>query len=242
MKEQLYTIPVNDAFDTDCECPICSMYKSLEDDAIEFTMGPSYMEDDIRMETNRIGFCNNHLKKLYEYQNRLGLALILQTHMDEVLRNVEKLRKGSKPATPSLFKKKDNSSPLLTYIKNIQSSCFVCERIERMFQRYLVTTFYLYRNDSDFRTKFRASKGFCLKHYALLYEESAKQLSGSTLEEFIQDLNELFLSNMHRVREDLEWFTNKFDYRYVNEPWKNAKDALPRSINKLNGIHDLKES
>lgn len=241
MKEQLYTIPVNDAFDTDCECPVCSMFKSLEDDAIEFTMGPSYMEDDIRMETNKTGFCDTHLKKLYEYQNRLGLALILQTHMDEVIKNVEKLSKGNKPAKPSLFNKKDNSSPLLTYIKNIQSSCFVCDRIERMFKRYLITIYYLYKNDSDFRTKFKSSRGFCLKHYAILYEEAGNNLSGSVLDDFLHDLNELFLSNMHRVREDLEWFTNKFDYRYANEPWKNAKDALPRTVNKINGIHDLKE-
>ena len=26
MKEQLYSIPVNDAFDADCECPVCFMY------------------------------------------------------------------------------------------------------------------------------------------------------------------------------------------------------------------------
>lgn len=240
MKEQLYTIPVNEAFDTDCECPVCSMLKSLEDDAIEFTMGPSYMEDDIRMEMNKIGFCESHMKKLYEYQNRLGLALILQTHMDDVMKHIEKLSKGSKPFKGSLFKKKDNSSPLTAYIKNIQSSCYVCDRIERMFGRYLITLFYLYKNDDNFRTKLKSSKGFCLKHYAVLYEESEHHLSGSLQENFIKDLNEVFLTNMYRVREDLEWFTNKFDYRYANEPWKNAKDALPRSINKINGIHDLK--
>ena len=46
MAEQLYTIPVNDAFTTDCECPICEMNRQLERNAIEYTMGPSYMEDD----------------------------------------------------------------------------------------------------------------------------------------------------------------------------------------------------
>lgn len=30
MKEQLYTIPVNDAFETDCECPLCLMHSQLE--------------------------------------------------------------------------------------------------------------------------------------------------------------------------------------------------------------------
>lgn len=33
MKEQLYTIPVNERSGVDCECPVCSMYDSLEKDA-----------------------------------------------------------------------------------------------------------------------------------------------------------------------------------------------------------------
>ena len=52
MKEKIYTIPVNDAFDKDCECPLCAMYQELENNAVEYTMGPSYMEDDIRAEMN----------------------------------------------------------------------------------------------------------------------------------------------------------------------------------------------
>ncbi len=36
MAEQLYTIPVNDAFHADCECPLCQMQKTLEEHAIEY--------------------------------------------------------------------------------------------------------------------------------------------------------------------------------------------------------------
>ena len=56
MAEQLYTIPVNDAFHADCECPLCQMQKTLEEHAIEYTMGPSYMEDDNRAMTDKMGF------------------------------------------------------------------------------------------------------------------------------------------------------------------------------------------
>ena len=82
MKEKIYTIPVNDAFSSDCECPICSMYKALEDDAVSYTMGPSYMEDDIRAVTDKKGFCQKHLKKVYDCENRLGFALVMKTHLD----------------------------------------------------------------------------------------------------------------------------------------------------------------
>jgi len=49
-------------------------------------------------------------------------------------------------------------------------------------------------------------------------------------------LNTLYLDNIKRVRDDLNWFINKFDYRFVNEPWKDSKDALPKAIVKINSI------
>lgn len=234
MKEQLYTIPVNDEFDKDCECPVCEMYRSLQNAAIDFTMGPSYMEDDIRMETNKLGFCDKHVKLLYQNQNRLGLALMLLTHTEQVMKKAEKLAKSGKPAG-GLFKKKEVSG-LKAYMDELDDSCYICKRMAGVFERYLVTVFYLYENDEDFRRKFAASKGFCNRHYALLYEMAPAKLSAKMCEDFISALNKVYLENLKRVRDDLEWFTDKFDYRFVNEPWKNSKDALQRTIQKLNSI------
>ncbi len=236
MKEKLYTIPVNEAFEADCECPVCMMRKKLETDAIEFTMGPSYMEDDIREATSRLGFCEKHLGQLYENQNRLGLALIIKTHMDKIVRDVEKYSANSKVAAPSFFKKKEEASEVVSYINELEDSCFVCNKIEGTFERYIATIFHLYHNDEAFRNKFNASKGFCTSHYKILYQQAAKYLSGNEQSKFLKELNGLYLDNMKRVRDDLEWFINKFDYRYANEPWKNAKDALTRSMQKTNSI------
>ena len=237
MKEQLYTIPVNDAFAVDCECPVCSMYDSLEKDAIEFTMGPSYMEDDIRMETNKIGFCTHHVKQLYKHQNRLGLALILHTHMQRTNRDLEDLLSSDKPVKKGLFAKKtENASPVTEYIENLNQSCYICNRIDRIFARYLATIYHCYEHDEEFRRKFAASKGFCTKHFGMLYEGAPSRLSGNRLPEFIKPLNEVYLTNMKRVTDDLEWFTDKFDYRNEDKPWKNSKDALPRSMNKTNRV------
>lgn len=229
MKEQLYTIPVNDAFSKDCECPVCAMYKTLEINAIEYTMGPSYMEDDIRAETDKEGFCAKHVKLMYENQNRLGLTLMLSTHMDKTMENIEKLLKSSKPQ-PSSFFKKAEPTDLVSYIKKVKSSCFVCSRIEHTFKRYLITIFHMYKTDSSFKEKFNNSKGICTSHYGDLYEMAPEQLKGAVFDEFLNDLNSLYMTNMKRVREDLEWFRDKFDYRNADAPWKNSKDALPRSI------------
>ena len=240
MKEKLYTIPVNEAFQADSECPICLMKKTLEDNAIDFTMGPSYMEDDVRMETDKIGFCSHHIKKLYNNQNRLGLALMLKTHMDKTIKDIEKLSSGGgKLTSPSLFKRKSESSGVKAYVDNLDNSCYICEKINNTFLRYIDTIFSLYQNDDRFRNKFKESKGFCTSHYGLLYQEAPNHFNADKTEEFRKTLNTVYVDNMKRVRDDLEWFIDKFDYRYVNEPWKNSKDALQRSMVKANSvIHD----
>lgn len=227
---------MNEAFDTDCECPVCTMRKKLESDAIEFTMGPSYMEDDIREATSRLGFCEKHLEQLYKNQNRLGLALILKTHMDKVISDVEKNSSGAKVSASSFFKKKVEDNAVINYLNTLEDNCFVCNKIEETLDRYIATIFHLYHTEEGFRSKFINSKGFCTSHYKKLYEEAPKHLSGEALINFLKELNGLYLDNMKRVRDDLEWFINKFDYRYADEPWKNAKDALPRSMQKTNSL------
>ena len=84
MKETIYTIPLTEAFHTDCECPFCCLVKKLTAEQIDSFLGPSLMEPDIRTMTNESGFCREHLSMLYASKsNRLGLALILHTHTQE---------------------------------------------------------------------------------------------------------------------------------------------------------------
>lgn len=235
MKEQLYTIPVNDAFNEPCECPLCKIYDNLEQESIDFMLGPSYMEDDIRMETNKTGFCTKHIKQLYDRQNRLGIALMLHTHMKHTGEHIEKMAKSCNSSKKSLFCKKEKS-PLIDYIKEIENSCYICNRIENVFDRYIKTVIHCYTHDDDFKKKFNESKGFCTKHYGMLYEYAEKTLNSSALNNFISDLNDIYINNFKRVTDELEWFIDKFDYKNENEPWKNSKDAIQRSILKTNGL------
>ncbi|MBR1866481.1 MAG: hypothetical protein IJ801_08245 [Lachnospiraceae bacterium] len=230
MKEQLYTIPVNDAFQGGCECPLCSLRKGLEQDAIEFTLGPSYMEDDNRAVTDELGFCEKHIQTLYQQKNRLGLALILSTHMSKVTNDLKKLSTESGTPGKGLLKKKAAPSSMGEYAARLEHNCFICNRVDNVFNRYVETIFHLYRKDPVFSQKIKASKGFCTYHYALLFDHAPEYLSKELLDTFLSDIQSAYFSNMQRMQEDLEWFINQFDYRYQNEPWKNAKDALPRAV------------
>ncbi len=239
MKEKLYTIPINDAFARDCECPVCAMYKVLETNAVEYTMGPSYMEDDVRAQTDQSGFCAKHMQMMLAQENSLGLALILKTHIDKTNSEIDK--KMRMPSSGGSLFKKAQSNPLLDYIDALNSSCFVCDRIQNTFARYLHTIIVLWKTDETFKKTYRESKGFCTEHMGDLLKEGQKTLSKDQFEEFKRVTTELYLENMKRIAGDLEWFINKFDYRYRDEPWKQSKDAIPRALVKTNGMLVLDE-
>ena len=135
MPEILYEIPVNDIFDRPCECPVCAMKKKLDDDEVAFAMGPSYMEDDIRLTTDKIGFCAHHMQMMYDFENRLGLGLILNTHMQNIIKNVETLQKKKRNGSKHLFAK-DTGSALSDYIKQTTSSCFICDHFISVRERF----------------------------------------------------------------------------------------------------------
>ncbi len=233
MKEKIYTIPVNEAFESDCECPFCKLYEKLDDDAVNFMLGPSYMEDTIRLETNKIGFCENHFIKMYEKQNLLGLGLITQTHIMDIIENIEKLKKHNGPQK-KLFKKADTTElPLSAYINNINDNCYLCNKINQTFTQYIDTFIYLYKKDPSMKEKVQKSKGFCLTHFKDVLEQGYKTLSPKEYEDFKETISTIQINNLNRLKDELELFTNKFDFNYNHIPYGTSKDSVPRSINKV---------
>ena len=51
----------------------------------------------------------------------------------------------------------------------------------------------------------------------------------------------LMEENLFRVKGDLDWLVAKYDYRNASKPWGTAKDALPRAMQKLQGIYPTDE-
>ena len=137
MREQIDTIPVNEAFASSDECPFCYLDRQAEQRSIRYTVGPgaSYMEPDVRGTTDRLGFCPTHLKKLYDYGNALGNALILQTYYVGMLKELDgQLDSFEIPGKKPLFslKKKEASgavNTLLQWAKRKTATCYLCDKL-----------------------------------------------------------------------------------------------------------------
>ena len=115
------------------------------------------------------------------------------------------------------------------------SRCLLCDELQIHSDRQAASLFHLWKNDADFQRKFATSKGFCLPDTARMITIAPEFLSGDLLNGFQTILRGMLSSSLDSLQEDLSWYTQKFDYRNTNEPWKNAKGALERTVNKLRG-------
>lgn len=241
MKEQLYTIPLNDAVDANDECPFCFIERSIEQDLLDFVLGSSasYMEADIRELTDKAGFCRPHFQKMFDYGNTLGNAWILKTHYQRMIGEMKKEFAGFKPGKSSLMGKlkkgAESGNALGMWVREKKKSCYICSQYQDTYRRYLDTFFYLWRQDSDFREKVLKGKGFCLSHFGDLCEAADGKLNDREKEDFYGCMFPLMEKNMERLAEDVAWMVEKFDYRNKDADWKDSKDAIQRGMQKLKG-------
>lgn len=237
MKERIYTIPINDAFDKDCECPVCEFEREEEKKIIDYTVGASMMEPDSREITNEKGFCKNHYMKIISTPNKLSAALINETHIEKILDDLKNFNDNLCENKKTLFKK---NTPATLQIQNsanhfekLGSSCAVCDRLNATMTRFAENILFLCKTDEGFRKKFFSGKGFCIKHFALLLKLAPNEFKNNELYDFTKKLYNLEIENISRVLGDVKWFVKKFDYRFKDEDWKNSKDAVVRSTAKV---------
>ena len=230
--EQIYTIPVNEAFDASaenhaCGCPMCALYNRLEENELDLILGASMMEPDVRQKTNEQGFCHRHYGMMFTRKNRLGLGLILESHFEKVKRDL------SGEGLAALFGGAGNDA--IKKLGKLEESCYVCGRIENNLSRMFDTVLLLYRQDSAFRRKLAAQPYFCLPHYRRLLMLAKAGMNKKEFAEFYETISQLERRYAETLAGDVSWFCKKFDYRYQDEPWNNAKDAVERSIRFLTG-------
>lgn len=240
MREQIHTIPVNESFESGDECPFCYLERRTEQRCIRYVIGPgnSFMEPEVREITNKEGFCGAHLKKLFDYGNPLGTGLIVRSYMARLQRELnEQMHKHPTPGKRGLLRKVETSEDdLAGWIRKKLGSCYICQSMDENMRRYYYTFFFLLK-DAEFRAKVEGCKGFCMRHYAELLERARKDLPNSQHDWFYTTLPKLMTENLDRVQKDLDWFTEKFDYKNSKADWGNSRDALQRSIEKYQGLH-----
>lgn len=234
MAEQLYTIPINEAFDEHCGCPMCTLRKKLEDQSLSYIMGAAMMEPDIRVVTNRLGFCREHFHRMLGMGNRLSLALMLESHLQYVWENTPD-PDAKKPGKLGKLKKYDGESPAQGMLDQAES-CYVCARVRDFEAKYVSNVIYIYKRDPAFREKLKNQPYFCLEHAALLLEQGKQDLSEALYLDFSRDLLTKVKDHLAVLKKNVTAFCRSFDHENAGKPLSDeARYAVEAAVAFLSG-------
>lgn len=220
MRDSILTIPISEILEPKDGCPICRMRDMLEQRTVEYIMGAAMMEPDVRIETNRAGFCHIHFRQMMKQKNRLSLALMLQTHLASVDEQLFSRKK--------LFEPKNARKQKLS---QINESCFVCEKVDWGMERLMRTFFEMYSHD-DIKKLLSEQEYICLPHYDLLQSLAPAYLQKGELDSFVKQVSALTEKYIASLYEDVSHYCNMYDYRNTGKDadWGNSKDSIERAI------------
>ena len=219
MREDICSIPVNDVFLPRDGCPFCRMRDMLEDRMATYITGAAMMEPDVRIETNRLGFCTEHFNQILARGSRLSVALILESLLQTVKDQV--FPEGKTPA-----------KKVAAAVHSREEHCFICENIEKNTQHLVDSTLKLWQTDEEFRQLYSQQPYICLPHYGMVLQ-AAQKMPKKNFVLFEQETTRLAKGYLEELSGDVTHFCRMFDYRNAGSDWGNSKDAIERAIRYL---------
>ncbi len=229
MRQDIVSIPIQEVFEPKDGCPICRLRDILENRMIEYITGAAMMEPDVRIETNRMGFCDTHYRMMLKKRNRLSIALMLESHLNEL--------EGQVFGSDGIFKK--NPVKQGKDAASAGKSCFVCYRIEDNMRRMVGNACRLWEHDREFKQLFEQQTSLCLPHFALLSEIAPTEIGKKNLPDFQKMTAGLCRRYLNELQNDVSHFCRMFDYRNseADADWGNSRDAVERAVEFLTSRH-----
>ena len=220
MRDDICTIPVSEVFEEHDGCPICRMRDTITERILDYILGDAMMEPDVRIETNKKGFCTGHMNSMMNRRGRLQFALMLQTHIEEVNRKIfgnSLLNSDSKKGEKA---------------KKLTESCFVCDKIEWGLSRMIDTIYRCYENERDFRELFDAQPMFCLPHYERLIGGADRKTMKSYSSAFTKNITRITGDYVKGLYDDVSKYCSMYDYRSAKTgaEMDEVKDSVERTV------------
>ena len=211
-------IRIYENFEKKEKCALCRAIEEFENQVLNSISTDLVMDLDFFPKFgDEYTFCDYHMSKMEDMRDKLGMAIMLKKLITLEIRKMESGQpenKGSK-----LFMKKSHDK-----------KCFVCEKVNiKAMNSDISITLELWKDKKSFREIFRNQEYFCFKHSRILINEAKNKFSKNEFRVFREEIKNIQMRYCKELESDLEWFINKFDYRYSNEPWYNSKDSIYRA-------------
>ena len=223
MQYQIQTAPIWEAYRETDGCPLCKIFAAREKRIVAQYLDENVMDPDFRVASNSVGFCPEHIRAMYKGQNKLGLALQLETRAAALRELVQKAPTDKKSA-------KKHAEKLDAHI-----GCVICDALREPMSRYYMTVAEMYDNEKEFPQLFAAAR-HCVKHAQYLY--AAAQYAGKSASAYLGALTAGLTRDLRRTETELRAFADCFDFRNAgSRPDPEAvtdaiKLLIPNDLNK----------
>lgn len=234
---------IHDAYAADSECPICDVMTVAETTYVKSFHGGRVMAPEVRVDTNRTGFCPAHFERLYRGEGKLGLALLVHTHLAQIVPALRRDLEGAvvpqdtRPARLGPFSRKDGAvSALARSLSEVVARCYICDMLAADLDRYCFTVIYLWQKDPEFLDTLSRSRGFCLAHYAAILRKAERMLRAPDLRRWTELTVPLMTRSLERLEQQVHGFTQRYHHgTAVAGRGEEERTALSRAIQKLTG-------
>lgn len=224
MRDDICTIPVSEVFEVSDGCPLCRMQHTVEQHLITYILGDAMMEPDVRIETNKTGFCAEHYTEMMAHRGRLQLALMLETHIKEIETEI---------FAKKLFNSADKKAQKA---QKIADSCFICNKVNWGMERMIETIYRCYEKERDFRELFNSQPQFCMHHFKTLINGTDKKKMPTYCSDFKENLVRITAEYIKSLGDDISKYCSMYDYRNKdNNDWGNSADSVERAVSFLTG-------
>ncbi len=225
---------VHDAYRQGGECPLCLLEASAEKALLRSFQHSRGMEPDVRVRTNREGFCAEHLRRLYAGESKLGLGLVVHTRLQHLISEVDAAL-GPAERAAGARDAKQQAARAAARLSPPGGSCYICGLLRQDRERYIFTILYLWSKDAEFRPVFRASRGFCVPHFSAMTAAAARFLRPDRLADWLREAGALLRASLEALDRDLHAFTQLHQAGNRALGTDAERTALARTLQKLAG-------
>jgi hypothetical protein len=120
-------------------------------------------------------------------------------------------------------------------LRRQEADCLMCDRMRANLLNFTYTIAKLYLDEPEFVTALSASNGFCFHHLQELLTMGVEVVPSRELSGWHETIFALQRRNLDRIRRQLEAFTWQFDYQTDKKTPQEARDVLPRAVQRLAG-------
>lgn len=213
MHYHIQTTPIWEAYRATSGCPLCALRAAREARIVGQYLSDNVMDPDFRVASNAKGFCADHIKQMYRGQNKLGLALQLETRAAKLAELV------AKPPADKKAAKKTADTLRAHY------GCVICSALDDIMPRYYMTVAEMFDNEPEFSELF-SSAAHCVEHAIALYDNAA--YAGRKTAGFLAYLTKALKRELDNAERDMKSFADCFDFK--NAGARPDPDAIKRVI------------